>query len=75
MNLIIWGAGEEYVKNKERLKTFEYRLVDSSPQKQGRIVDGVKVENPDILNDYQYDFIIIATIRYYKSANKKSSRN
>ncbi len=66
MNLIIWGAGEEYVKNKERLKTFEYRLVDSSPQKQGRIVDGVKVENPDILNDYQYDFIIIATIRYYK---------
>lgn len=67
MNLIIWGAGEEYIKNKDRIKTFKYRLVDSNPQKQGQVFDGISVESPDILNDCQFDLIIIATVQYYNA--------
>ncbi|MBD5492121.1 MAG: hypothetical protein HDR16_08420 [Lachnospiraceae bacterium] len=65
MNLIVWGTGDDYIKNRKHLKIFDYRLVDSDPQKQGKVFDGIKVENPDILNHCQYDFIIVATIRYY----------
>lgn len=66
MNLIIWGAGREYIKNKHLLKHLDYKLVDTSEEKQGSIVDGVIVENPDILLKIKYDYIVVTTDTYFE---------
>lgn len=65
MNLIVWGAGQEYIKSKHLIEHLDYILIDSSIKMQGKILDGVAVESPDILYKAEYDYILIATELYF----------
>lgn len=65
MNYIVWGAGKEYIENKHLFNNREYRLVDGQKEKQGMCLDGIKIEDPHIINESVYDGIIISTTRYF----------
>ncbi len=65
MELVVWGTGAEYSRNKDQLSGFTYRIVDSSEEKQGLLYDGIKVESPNILLKYQYDIVVIASSLYF----------
>lgn len=65
MDLIVWGTGQEYSRNKNQLKGVSYRIVDSSETKQGILIDGITVENPDIILKYPYDAIVVASNLYF----------
>lgn len=65
MDVIVWGAGEEYKKNKYMLANRRYRLIDNAVEKQGMFIDGIKVEDPDIIKKSRYDCIVISTTKYF----------
>lgn len=65
MNLVVWGAGKNYIEYRHLIKHDKYRLVDSNQDKQGVVIDGIKVESPDIINKTQYDYIVISSCLYF----------
>ena len=65
MNLVVWGAGKDYIEYKHLIKNFKYTLVDSNQDKQGAVIDGKKVESPYIINKMQYDYIVISSRLYF----------
>lgn len=65
MKLIVWGAGKEYVDHKKLLENMKYRLVDSDESRTGMVLDGVKIENPNIIEKSDYDYIVVASVRYF----------
>ncbi len=66
VNLIIWGVGQGYAQNKYLINNMKYRLVDTLKEKWGSVIDGIEVENPDILYGSQYDYIAISTSLYFE---------
>ena len=71
MNLIVWGAGQGYIDNKHLIEHLEYRLIDSSEEVQGKDIDGIEVEKPNIIYEAQYDYIIISTVLYFEEIYNK----
>lgn len=49
MNLVVWGAGKDYIEYKHLIKNFKYTLVDSNQDKQGAVIDGKKWKVPTLL--------------------------
>ncbi len=66
MDIIVWGTGKEYIKNKHLIADLKYRLVDTSKDKQGTFIEGIRVEKPDIILTGQCDYILIATVLYFE---------
>lgn len=48
------------------MEGMNYRLVDSSVDKQGTFLDGIEIENPDIIHQCRYDCVVIATGLYFQ---------
>ena len=64
MKVLIFGTGHYY----EQFSHFIYEndvvvgLLDNNPQKWGRLIDGVRVYNPDNFMHIQYDKIILLSV-------------
>lgn len=62
-NVIVFGAskaGENYLKNQTKYNVLA--IADNDIQKQGRYIKGIKVIPPVQISDYQYDYIVIASM-------------
>ncbi len=65
MKLAIFGTGKVYDRCKHWLKDCDVvALFDNSVDKQGLILDGVKIAEPTKICDYEYDYVIIMAAKY-----------
>ncbi len=67
MRIIIFGTGQLFKKNKDRLSFCKIiALLDNDINKQGKVIDGYLVDSPDniFIKNYDYDFIIILSKSY-----------
>ena len=65
MILAVWGTGNDYRKNKHQLRHYKYVLFDGNERKQGTELDGHIIKSPKQISDYDFDYIIVATNKYY----------
>lgn len=65
MKLIVWGTGNDYTLHRDKLSGHEVILVDSNDLKQGKMLDGKLIMNPNIIRTTKYDCIIVATSKFY----------
>lgn len=71
MNIIIFGTGKIY----ERYRgAFESKNVvvflDNNVNKQGNLLDGVQIVSPERVNEYAYDYVILACVKYHDMRNQ-----
>ena len=61
LNVFIFGTGELYKKNRERIRN-DINIIgflDNDKNKQEKILDGKSVYSPDVVKNFKYDFIFI----------------
>ena len=66
MKLVVWGLGKDFHSYKEELKGNELWFIDSDISKQGNKYEGKKIETPDSIIGQEYDYIIVASRKYYE---------
>lgn len=64
MKVGVFGTGYIYKKYKNEITCDICCLIDNAPDKQGIIVDGIKIIAPVELNKYEYSYIIIMVLNY-----------
>lgn len=63
MNLVVFGTGKRYIKNKEWLQGHNIvAFLDNDVKKQGTTIDDVLVVSPEKICDLQYDYIAILSV-------------
>lgn len=64
--IIIFGTGKYYNQRKEYLKDVEIIVfLDNDINKQGKLLDGVKIISPEEVVNYCYDYIILMSMYQY----------
>lgn len=65
MRILVFGTGHIYERNKHRLKDFDVlAFLDNDILKQGKKLDGIRIDCPKNHNKYQYDTVIIMSVHY-----------
>ncbi|MFT8351708.1 hypothetical protein [Clostridium saccharoperbutylacetonicum] len=68
INVFIWGTGDfrskvESIINSKNINTIAY--IDNKKEMQGKFINDKTIINPNKINEYKYDYILIAS-QYYK---------
>lgn len=64
MQVGVFGTGYIYQKYKNEISRDICCLIDNAPNKQGIIMDGIKVISPAELDKYEYSYVIIMVSEY-----------
>ena len=66
-NIYIFGTGETYRKNKDRIRKDIHIIgfLDNDKEKQGKLLDGKMVYPPEVISAAEFDFVFIMC--YYPS--------
>lgn len=68
MRKVIYGLGmsfEEYLISSNYDTTDIVAFADKQPEKKGKNIDGIKVISPEELVDFEYDYIMVTSEKYY----------
>lgn len=72
MNILIWGVGKVLERDIKQLNLNEVcYFIDKEKEKQKRKYFGIKVLSPDMLNELEFDFIVISSSKYFIEITKE----
>lgn len=64
MEVAVFGTGYVFRKYRNEISCNICCLVDNSPDKQGDVIEGIRVIPPDKLSSYEYTYIVVMTFGY-----------
>ena len=65
MKIIIFGTGKIYERYKCAFTSANLVVfLDNDADKHGRLLDGVEIVSPEKINEYIYDYVILASVKY-----------
>lgn len=64
MEVAVFGTGYVFQKYQDKISCRICCLVDNAPEKQGKVIDGLRVIPPEGLCRYDYTYIVIMTCCY-----------
>lgn len=71
MKVVVFGTGKVYARNREKLAGMNIVVfLDNNADKQGTFLDGKLIDLPQNIGNYEYDYILIASI-YYKEIREQ----
>lgn len=80
--IIFWGTGDiwKYIKANTPLKQFIEKIdivafTDNSVEKQGKTFEGIDVISPLEINDFEYDYIVIASDIYHDEIQRQLTKS
>ena len=63
MNIVIWGTGNFFLKRKKYFNNQKIvAFFDNDINKQGKRIEGVKIEAPCTIGQYDFDYVVIMTM-------------
>jgi glycosyltransferase involved in cell wall biosynthesis len=74
--IIVFGTGTYYEQRKKYLENVEILVfLDNDINKQGKLLDGVKVISPEEVRMYSYEYILLMSMYQYDMKNQLLSLN
>lgn len=74
--VLVFGTGKYYEQRKKYLKNIEIlAFLDNDNNKQGKLLDGIKIISPEEVKEYFYDYILLMSMYQYDMKKQLLSLN